>query len=81
MAKRTQHVNKSKGHSKTKMRMYKTREARRIAELNGFFLARTSGDHYYYKKPGFPKTLTISEGLNRMVWERCVREFELDLNV
>ena len=81
MAKRTQHVGKSKGKSKTKMRMYKTREARRIAELNGYVLARTNGDHYFYKKSGEPKMLTISEGLNRMVWERCVKEFKLDLNV
>ena len=80
MAKRTQHVRKSTGKSKTKMRMYTTREARKIAERNGFFLARCNGDHYYYKKAGVPQTLTISEGLNRIVWERCVRDFNLDLN-
>lgn len=81
MAKRVQHVGKSKGQSKTKMRMYKTREARRIAELNGWVLARSKGDHFFYKHPNHTKTLTISDGLNRMVWERCVREFKLDLNV
>lgn len=80
MAKRTQHVRKSKGQSKTKMRMYKTREARKIAERNGFVLVRCNGDHFYYKKKGNPNTLVISDGLNRMVWERCVKEFNLDLN-
>ena len=81
MAKRMQHVGKSKGHSKTKMRIYKTREARKIAERNGWVLKRSNGDHWYYKHPNYPNTLVISEGLNRMVWERCVREFNIDLNV
>lgn len=81
MAKRTQHVRKSKGQSKTKMRIYTTREARQIARKNGWVLVRSNGDHFYYKHPNHPKTLTISEGLNRIVWERCVKEFELDLNV
>ena len=78
--KRTQHVRKSKGKSKTKMRMYTTREARRIATRNGWVLVRKSGDHYIYKHPDYSKILSISEGLNRMVWERCVNEFDLDLN-
>ena len=81
MAKRTQHVGKSKGKSKTKMRMYTTREAKKIAEKNGWILARSKGDHWYYKKSGVDKTLNLSEGLNRMVWERLVKEFNLDLNV
>lgn len=81
MAKRTQHVGKSTGKSKTKMRMYTTREARKVAEKNGWVLVRSNGDHWYYKKSGVPKMLTISEKLNRMVWERCVKEYELDLNV
>ena len=81
MAKRTQHVGKSKGQSKTKMKVYNTREARQIATRNGWVLVRTKGDHYYYKHPDHTKTLTISERLNRMVFERCVKEFNLDLNV
>lgn len=81
MAKRTQHVGKSKGKSKTKMRMYTTREARKIAEKNGWVFVRSNGDHWHYKHPNYTKMLTISEGLNRMVWERCVREYELNLNV
>ena len=79
--KRTQHVRKSTGKSKTKMRMYTTREARRIAERNGWVLVRHKGDHWIYKKSGVNKILTISERLNRMVWERCVNEYNLDLNV
>ena len=79
--KRTQHVGKSTGKSKTKMKVYNTREARKIARKNGWILVRTNGDHYIYKHPDHNKALTISEGLNRMVWERCVNEFGLNLNV
>jgi predicted RNA binding protein YcfA (HicA-like mRNA interferase family) len=81
MAKRTQAIGKSKGKSKTKMKVYNTREARKIAEKNGWVLARSNGDHWVYKKAGHPKILTISEGLNRMVFERVVKEYDLDLNV
>lgn len=79
--KRTQHVGKSRGKSKTKMKVYNTREAIRIARRNGWYLVRTNGDHYYFKHPNHSKILTISKGLNRMVWQRCVHEFGLDLNV
>ena len=79
--KRTQHVGKSKGQSKTKMRIYTTREARRIAERNGWVLVRHKGDHWIYKHQNDPRILTISEGLNRIVWEKCVTKFELNLNV
>lgn len=78
--KRTQHVGKSKGNSKTKMKVYNTREAQRIARRNGWYLARTSADHCIYKHPNNPKILTICNDLNRMVWERCVVEYDLDLN-
>lgn len=81
MAKRTQHVRKSTGRSKTKMKIYTTREARRIAVKNGWQLVRKKGDHYTYVHPNHSKILTISEGLNRIVWERCVRDFNIDLNV
>ena len=79
--KRTQHVGKSKGKSKTKMRTYTTREAIRIAQRNGWVLERTKADHLHFKHPDNPKILTISKDLNRMVWERLVGEFDLDLNV
>ena len=79
--KRTQHVGKSVGCSKTKMKTYNTREARRIAKKNGWKLIRINGSHYIYKHPNNKKILTISNDLNRIVWERCVTEYDLDLNV
>lgn len=78
--KRTQHVGKSKGKNKTKMKVYNTREAMKIVRKNGWVLVRTKGDHYYYKHPDHSKVLVLSRDLNRMVWERLVPEYELDLN-
>ena len=63
------------------MKIYKTREAKRIAERNGWILSKKKGDHFYYKHPDRTGILIISEGLNRIVWERCVRDFNLNLNV
>ena len=79
--KRTQHVGKSTGKSKTKMKTYSTTEARRIARKNGWVLVRTRGSHYIYKHPKHNKILTISNDLNRMVFERVVNEYGLNLNV
>ena len=78
--KRTQHVGKSKGKNKTKMKVYNTREAMKIVRKNGWVLVRTKGDHYYYKHPDHSKVLVLSRDLNRMVWERLVPEYELNLN-
>ena len=80
MAKRTQHVRKSTGKSKTKMKVYNTREAQKVAVANGWQLTRKSGDHFIYSHPEHTKILTISRGLNRMIWERVVKEFNIDLN-
>ena len=79
--KRTQHVGKSVGKSKTKMKTYNTREAKKIVRKNGWELVRVSGSHYIYKHPNSNKILTISNELNRMVFERVVNEYGLDLNV
>lgn len=79
--KRKQNIKKSKKDMKTKMKVYNTREAIQIARRNGWVLVRTKGDHYYFKHPNHSKILLISKNLNRMVWERCVNEFDLNLNV
>ena len=40
MAKRTQHVRKSTGISKTKMKVYNTREAQKVAIRNGWIFGK-----------------------------------------
>ena len=83
MSKKFKTIGKSKGESKTKIKVISSKEARRIVEKNGWILNRRScgGGHYYYKNPHYFKTLVIPEKLNRMIWERCVKEFEINLNV
>ena len=65
---------------KQRIRIYNTREARTIAEKIGWYLARPAGDHYIYKHPNDSKILTISHGLNRIVWQRVIKEYGLDLS-
>ena len=77
--KRTQHVGKSTGKSKTKMKVYNSREARRILRKNGFEYDYSTGDHHHYKKGNVK--IVIGHKLNRMIWERLVFENNLNLNV
>ena len=79
MAKRTQHIKKSTGKSKTKMKVYNSREARKIVKKNGFEYEYSIGDHYHFKKGD--KKIVIGHHLNRMIWERLVKENDLNLNV
>lgn len=72
---------KTTGTNKTKIKVINAREARRVARKNGWQFVRINGSHYIYKHPDSDKILTISKNLNRMVWERCVNEYNLDLNV
>ena len=50
MAKREQTINKSTGKSKTKMKVYNSREARRVVLKNGYEYCYTKGSHSYFKK-------------------------------
>lgn len=74
--------NKRSGFSgKKKIKIYNAREARKVVRKNGWKLMRVNGSHYIYKHPDSDKILTISKDLNRIVWERCVDEYNLDLSL
>lgn len=77
--KRTQPIGKSSGKSKTKMKVYNSREARKIIRKNGWKYSHSRGDHDYYKKDG--KLMVIGCHLNRMIWERLVYENDINLNI
>ena len=79
MAKREQTIGKSSGQSKTKMKVYNSREARRVVRGNGYEYLYSRGDHDYFAKG--KRKIIIAQNLNRMIWERLVREYELNLNV
>ena len=78
MAKREQAIGKSVGRSKTKMKVYNSREARRVVLRNGFEYKYTRGDHDYFIKENCK--IVIARNLNRMIWERLVKEYQLNLN-
>ena len=77
MAKREQAIGKSTGRNKTKMKVYNSREARKVVRRNGYEFSHTRGDHDYFIKDG--RMILIARNLNRMIWERLVKEHELDL--
>ncbi len=79
MAKREQVIGKSVGKNKTKMKVYNSREARRVIIRNGYMYSHARGDHDYFVKDG--QKIIIARNLNRMIWERLVKEYELDLMV
>lgn len=79
--KNKQKTKKSTEANKTKIKVMNAREARKIVKRNGWKLDRVNGSHYIYKHDGVDKILTISKNLNRMVWERCVEEYGINLNV
>lgn len=78
MAKREQAIGKSTGKNKTKMKVYNSREARRVVMRNGFEYTHTRGDHDYFSKEN--RKIVIARNLNRMIWERLVKEYQLNLN-
>ena len=79
MAKREQAIGKSTGKSKTKMKVYNSREARKVVRKNGYTYEYSRGDHDYYFKDN--QRIVIARNLNRMIWERLVKEYQLNLSV
>lgn len=79
MAKREQTIGKSTGKNKTKMKVYNSREAIKIVKKNGYTYQYTKGSHNYFRKG--KQQIIIAKNLNRMIWERLVKEYSLDLCV
>ena len=57
------------------MKTYKFRDFERLLKSNGFMLARTSGDHFIYKRGG--ETAVINTRPNRMICRRLIKEYSL----
>ena len=79
MAKRTQVIGKSTGENKTKMKVYNSREARQVVRRNGYVYEYSRGDHDYFFRGN--RRIIVAKKLNRMIWERVVKEYELNLNI
>ena len=78
MAKKEQTIGKSTGKNKTKMKVYNSREARRVVRRNGYIYEYSKGDHDYFFKGN--TRIVIARNLNRMIWERLVKEYQLNLS-
>ena len=78
MAKKEQAIGKSTGKNKTKMKVYNSREARQVIRKNGYEYTHSRGDHDYFVKDN--KKIVLNRNLNRMVWERLVKEHQLVLS-
>ena len=77
MAKKEQSIGKSTGKNKTKMKVYNSREAKKVVTRNGYTYEYSKGSHAYYKKDN--QLIVIANNLNRMIWERLVKEHQLNL--
>ena len=64
------------------MKVYNSREAHKILTKNGWKIARKQSSHNIYRNPKYPhKLLVVPHRLNRMVWERCVKNGNLRLDI
>jgi predicted RNA binding protein YcfA (HicA-like mRNA interferase family) len=64
---------------KTKhMKVYNDREIKRILKDNGYYLKRIKGDHEIWASYSSTRHITIPhKNINRMVWQRLVKENNL----
>ncbi len=61
---------------------HKTKQLREFEPIllrNGFRLARTNGSHFVYINRNTHKHISVNKDLNRMVRERLIKEYELEV--
>ena len=60
------------------MKVYNCREIKRILKENGYHVERTKGDHEIWMSEKSGRHITIpTKNINRMVWQRLVKENNL----
>ena len=60
------------------MKVYNGREIKRILKENGYHVERTKGDHEIWVSYSSTRHITIPyKNINRMVWQRLVKENNL----
>lgn len=63
------------------MKVYNFKEVKEILKANGFVLVRKKDSHYMYRHPKHKRLLTINNKPNRMIWQRLIKEFDIDLDL
>ncbi len=60
------------------MKVYNDREIKRILKKNGYHVERTKGDHEIWVSDSSTRHITVPyKNINRMVWQRLVKENNL----
>ena len=60
------------------MKVYNDREIKRILKDNGYHVARKKGDHEIWVSNSSNRHITVpAKNINRMVWQRLVKENNL----
>ena len=60
------------------MKVYNDREIKRILKDNGYHVERTKGDHEIWMSEKSGRHITVpANNINRMVWQRLVKENNL----
>jgi len=59
------------------MKVYSMREAEKVILKNGFIYQRQKGSHVIYKHPDGRLISIKFASLNRMIWQRLVKENSL----
>lgn len=63
----------------SKRKPKKMREFEPILLRNGFYEVRSKGSHFVYINRTTHKHITINKNLNRMVRERLIKEYNLEV--
>lgn len=60
------------------MKVYNDKEIKRILKDNGYFIVRTKGDHEIWEHKDSKRHITVPyKNINRMVWQRLVKEYNI----
>ena len=62
---------------KRRIKAVNKREADKILRDNGWVYKRNYGDHSIYKHENFAEMVSIPRDVNRMMWEKYVKKFNL----
>ena len=61
------------------MKVYSDKEIKRILKENGFTVVRSKGSHNVWEHNVTKRHLVLpANGINRIVWQRLVKEFNID---
>lgn len=73
------HYNKEGSEYNMYRKTKELREIEIILHKNGFQFARSKGSHFTYVSRATHRHITVNKNLNRMVKERLIKEYNLEV--